>query len=55
MSCCSISYSQYLLKYTGDVEKDRLVTYSRKPPKGQIYKSEHPSIWEDADSPQTFW
>jgi len=43
------------LKYNGDVRHDRARTYSRKPPKGQIYKSEHPSIWEDASSAHTTW
>ncbi|GBG34300.1 Hypothetical Protein FCC1311_105232 [Hondaea fermentalgiana] len=43
------------LKYTGNVKQDRARTYSRKPLKGQIYKSEHPSIWEDAELPHTTW
>jgi len=45
----------HTLSYTGDVKRDRARTYSRKPPKGQIYKSEHPSIWEDAELPHTTW
>eukprot|EP00924_Labyrinthula_sp_SR-Ha-C_P002655 augustus_masked-scaffold_13-processed-gene-3.3-mRNA-1 protein AED:0.02 eAED:0.03 QI:0/-1/0/1/-1/1/1/0/394 len=36
----------HTLEYTGNVEQDRKVTYSRKPIKGQIYKSEFPSIWD---------
>lgn len=45
----------HTLKYKGEVSADRRITYARKPPKGQIYKSEHPSIWEDAVSLKTFW
>lgn len=43
------------LKYTGNVKHDRAKTYSRKPPKGTIYKNEHPSIWEDTELPHTQW
>mmetsp|Transcript_4693 Transcript_4693/g.8826 ORF Transcript_4693/g.8826 Transcript_4693/m.8826 type:complete len:544 (+) Transcript_4693:89-1720(+) len=43
------------LRYSGDVRRDRVRTYSKKPIKGQIYKSEHPSIWEDAEAPHTTW
>eukprot|EP00510_Aplanochytrium_minuta_P003748 CAMPEP_0184007012 /NCGR_PEP_ID=MMETSP0954-20121128/1063_1 /TAXON_ID=627963 /ORGANISM="Aplanochytrium sp, Strain PBS07" /LENGTH=500 /DNA_ID=CAMNT_0026285727 /DNA_START=168 /DNA_END=1670 /DNA_ORIENTATION=- len=45
----------HTLQYSGDLQRDRSVTYSRKPLKGQIYKSEHPSIWEDASSAHTTW
>mmetsp|Transcript_4025 Transcript_4025/g.8643 ORF Transcript_4025/g.8643 Transcript_4025/m.8643 type:complete len:537 (+) Transcript_4025:1606-3216(+) len=45
----------HTLKYSGNVMRDRARTYSRKPLKGQIYKSEHPSIWEDAELPHTTW
>ena len=41
------------LRYNGEVANDRRVTYSRKPVKGQIYKSEHPDIWEDSQSAHT--
>ena len=48
-------YFHTLGPYVNDVVKDRRITYARKPPKGQIYKSEHPSIWEDARSEKTWW
>jgi len=45
----------HTLAYSGVVKKDRFKTWSKKPLKGQIYKSEHPSIWEDAELPLTKW
>jgi hypothetical protein len=37
----------HTLKYTGDKMKDRQMTYSKKPERGQIYQTEHRDIWED--------
>jgi len=37
----------HTLKYSGDVQRDRAVTYSKKPEKGQVYQTEHRDIWED--------
>ena len=45
----------HTLAYTGDVEADRKTTWSRKPIKGQIYKSEDPSMWLAPESPSTGW
>lgn len=45
----------HTLAYTGNVEQDRKITFSHKPPKGQIYLSEHPSIWEDVELDKTYW
>mmetsp|Transcript_22975 Transcript_22975/g.50057 ORF Transcript_22975/g.50057 Transcript_22975/m.50057 type:complete len:521 (-) Transcript_22975:1446-3008(-) len=43
----------HTLEYTGNKKRDRARTRSRKPLKGQIYKSEFPSMWEDADAAHT--
>lgn len=37
----------HTLKYVNDIAKDRAMTYSKKPEKGQIYQTEHRDIWED--------
>mmetsp|Transcript_32003 Transcript_32003/g.39418 ORF Transcript_32003/g.39418 Transcript_32003/m.39418 type:complete len:130 (+) Transcript_32003:609-998(+) len=45
----------HTLKYTGVVDEDRTITYRKKPLKGQIYKTEFPDMWEDANSAHTKW
>ena len=45
----------HTLPYTGNVEADRRTTWSRKPIKGQIYKSEDPSMWTAPESEHTSW
>ena len=37
----------HTLKYVGDISKDREMTWSKKPERGQIYQTEHRDIWED--------
>jgi hypothetical protein len=37
----------HTLRYTGEVDADRAMTWSKKPEKGQVYQSEHRYMWED--------
>ncbi|KAH9260573.1 hypothetical protein BASA81_001040 [Batrachochytrium salamandrivorans] len=37
----------HTLKYSGDRDADRQVTWAKKPEKGQVYQTEHRYMWED--------
>ena len=37
----------HTLKYSGEKQSDRKVTWSKKPERGQVYQTEHRDMWED--------
>lgn len=37
----------HTLKYTGERDPDRQITWSKKPERGQVYQTEHRDMWED--------
>jgi hypothetical protein len=39
----------HTLKYSGDVDADRQVTWAKKPERGQIYQGEWRATWEDVE------